>query len=60
MLADTMTKALMREELARHCWHRTRGAAKMLQLIEELLFSLAGAMDALGVPLLRDEMQGIW
>ena len=40
------TKAVTKEELARHC-RRTRGMEEMKQLIEELLLSMSHATDTL-------------
>ena len=41
------TKAVTKEELARHCRRRTRGMEEMTQLIEELLLSMSHATDTL-------------
>ena len=53
-------KAITREELACHCWRRTRGIQCTGAAIEALLLSFSSATDALGVPLLKEEMQEIW
>ena len=55
-----LRKAISKEELARHCRRRTRGAEKTVDLVEALLLSLSSATDTLGVPLLREEMRDIW
>ena len=54
------TKAVTKEELARHCRRRTRGVEETTQLIEELLLSMSHATDTLGVPLFRKEIKEIW
>lgn len=53
-------KAVTREELARHCRRRTRGADVTTSKLESLFLALTGTTDVLGVPLLRKEMAGIW
>ena len=53
-------KAVTREELARHCRRRTRGAGLTLQLIEDLLLQLSTATDSLGVPVFSERMVTIW
>lgn len=55
-----VTKALTKEELARHCRRRTRGTQQTIELIEKLLLSLSPATDSLGMPLLKEEMKEIW
>ena len=55
-----VTKALTREDMARLCWRRTRGTKETVDLIEQLLLSLAPATDSLGVKLLKKEMDDIW
>ena len=45
---SVICKAIMKEELLRHCCRRTR-AEVTLQLIEEVLISLSTATDSLGV-----------
>ena len=55
-----VTKALTKDELAKHCRRRTRGTQQTIKLIEELLLSLSHATDSLGVPLLKEEMKVIW
>ena len=47
---SAIRKAVMKEELSRHCRRRTRRAELTLQLIEELLLRLSTATDSLGVP----------
>ncbi|XP_072050117.1 uncharacterized protein [Amphiura filiformis] len=59
-LNKAVQKAITKDELARHCRRRTRGADKTTELIESLLLSLSGATDVLGVPLFRKEMKSIW
>lgn len=56
----TVAKSITRNELARHCRRRTRGVQETIQLVEELLLSLASATDSIGVPLLKEEMEDIW
>ena len=53
-------KAVSKEELARHCRRRTRGAEKTVEMVESLLLSFSSATDTLGVPLLGEEMRAIW
>uniref|UniRef100_UPI00358E8398 uncharacterized protein n=1 Tax=Myxine glutinosa TaxID=7769 RepID=UPI00358E8398 len=53
-------KAITREELARHCRRRTRGAEKTKEAVEELILSMSSATDSLGVCLLKEEMKTIW
>lgn len=53
---SAVTKALTKDEMARHCRRETRGTKET----EELLISLSTATDSLGVPLLRSEMRDIW
>ena len=53
-------KAVTRDELARHCRRKTRGTDATVTAIENLLLSLTGATDSLGVLLLKDEMTAIW
>ena len=57
---SAVRKAINKEELARHCRRKTRGAENTVQLIEGLLLSLSQATDTLGVPLMKQEMSGIW
>ena len=53
-------KALCRQELQKHCCRRTRGTEETVEAIESLLLALSDATDALGMPLLREEMKDIW
>lgn len=46
--------AIKREEMARHCRRRTRGAKQTEELIDSLLLSLTGATDSLGIPLFSE------
>ena len=48
-------KAIKKEELARHCRRRTRGATETATLIEAMLLEMTLATDANGVPLLSQE-----
>ena len=57
---SAVAKALSREELARHCKRRTRGAEETERLVEDLLLAMSTATDTLGVALLREEMKEIW
>ena len=60
-LADSAVhKALSKEEMAGHSRRRTWGVEKTMEAIESLLLALSTARDALGVPLLREEMNDIW
>ena len=52
-----MQKALCRQELQKHCCRRTRGTEETVEAIESLLLALPDATDALGMPLLREEMK---
>lgn len=52
---------MTKEELARHCRGRTRGAEVTMGLIESLLLSLSTSTDTMGVPLLKgEEIKQIW
>lgn len=53
-------KAIRREEMAKHCRRRTRGAERTEQLIDSLLHSLSAATDTLGVPLFAEAMKDVW
>ena len=53
-------KAVTKEEMARHCRWRTRGAKETTEAIEALLLTFSVAVDTLGVPLLKAEIRGIW
>ena len=57
---SAVQKTLCRQELQRHCRRRTRGTEETLEAIESLLLALSAATDALGMPLLREEMKDIW
>ena len=57
---SAIRKAMKKEELARHCRRRTRGATETAILIEAMLLEMTLATDATGVPLLSQEMMGIW
>ena len=57
---SAIQKAIMKEELSRHCHRRTRGAEVTLQLIEELLLQLSTTTDSLGVPVFGVQMVTIW
>ena len=50
-------KAMSKDELARHCWRRTRGVMNTVTAIKALLLSLSSEKDTLGVPLLKEEMK---
>ena len=56
---SAVRKAITKEELARHCKRRTRGAQETSKLIEDLLLSFSSATDTLGVPLLKPETKDI-
>ena len=53
------SKAVTREELARHCKRRTRGVQDTTLVIEALILSFSSATDTLGVPLLKEEIKDI-
>ena len=53
-------KAISREELARHCRRRARGATETVELIEALVLVMTPVTDVLGVRLFNDEIQDIW
>ena len=55
-----MQKALSKQELQKHCRRCTRGTEETVEAIESLLLALSAATDALGMPLLREEMKEIW
>ena len=57
---NAIHKAVMKDELSRHCRRRTRGAELTLQFIEELLLRLSTATDSLGVPVISERMVTIW
>lgn len=57
---DAVRKAITREELAKHCRRKTRGAEKTVELIESLLLTFSTVTDSLGVPLLREDMKTMW
>ena len=57
---DAIEKAITRNELARHCKRKTRGAELTAQLIEELLLDMGTATDSLGVPVFNERMLTIW
>lgn len=57
---SAVKKALSREETARYCRRRTRGAEMTTELIEGLLLAMTSATDTLGVPLFREEMKEVW
>ena len=54
---SAVQKALCRQELQKHCCRRTRETEETVEAIESLLLALS---DALGMPLLREEMKDIW
>ena len=58
--ADTVSSAITKRELARHCRRKTRGAENTIRLLENLILSLTDATDSLGVPLFRDDVLEIW
>ena len=56
---SAIQKAISKEELARHCRRRTRGAEVTLQLIEELVLELSSsptAVDSNGVHVFSGDM----
>ena len=57
---SAVQKALCRQELQKHCRRRTRGTKETVEAIESLLLAFSAATDALGMPLLREEMKEIW
>ena len=57
---SAVKRAVTREELARHCRRKTRGAEKTTEQIEALLLAMSPATDTLGVPLFRGEMKDVW
>ena len=58
--SSAVQKALCRQELQRHCRRHTRGTEETVEAIESLLLAFSAATDALGMPLLREEMKEIW
>lgn len=58
--SSAVQKALCRQELQKHCCRHTRGTGETVEAIESLLLAPLAATDALGIPLLRDEMKDIW
>ena len=57
---SAVQKALCRQELQKHCRRRTWGTEETIEAIESLLLAFSPATDALGMPLLREEMKAIW
>ena len=57
---DAIEKATTRNELARHCKKKTRGAELTAQLIEELLLDMGTATDSFGVPVFNERVLTIW
>ena len=57
---STVKNSISKDELAKHCRRRTRGAERTTELIEALLLSLSTATDSLGVLFLREHMKDIW
>ena len=51
-------KAITREELAQHCWRRTRGATETTTLIEALLLRMTLVTDANGAQLFSEHPGG--
>ena len=58
--ATAVRKAISKDELARHCRRRTRGATETEELLGELLQRSKQMTDGHGVPLLREEVDDIW
>lgn len=57
---SAVKNSVTKQELAKHCRRRTRGAQRTTEMIEALLLELSTATDTLGVPLLKPEIQHIW
>ena len=57
---SAVQKAPCRQELQRHCRCRTWGTQETVEAIESLLLAFSPSTDALGMPLLREEMKDIW
>lgn len=53
-------KAVSGDELVKHCRRRTRGVQECTSSLEALILSFSAAVDTLGVPLLKEETEGIW
>ena len=53
---DAIEKAINKNELARHCKRKTRGAELTVQLIEELLLEMGISTDSLGTPVFNDRI----
>ena len=55
-----VTKAINKNEMARHCKRRTRGAADTVNLLDAIFSSASDLTDTLGTPLLRTDSSSIW
>ena len=53
-------KAATSNDLALHCRRKTSGTDATVRTLENVLMSLSGATDSLGVPLLKNNMADIW
>ena len=56
---DVVRLSVSRQELTNHCRRRARGTEVTSSAIEDLILSLAGTTDTLGVPLFNDYMTSI-
>ena len=56
----TVSSAVHREQLLRHCRRQTRGVAESTRLVQELLEAFEDATDAQGLPLLSPEVWVTW
>ncbi|XP_066928708.1 uncharacterized protein [Clytia hemisphaerica] len=57
---SAVKKAINSGEMARYCKRRTRGAEKTIEMIENLILSMTGATDSLGVPLFKATIVDVW
>ena len=57
---SAVRKAITKEELAKHCRRRTRGADETAKSIEDLLLAFSTATDSLGIPVFAEKMVTIW
>lgn len=57
---ETVRKATNKNELAKHCRRRTRGTNATIAFLDELITSLTGVTESLGVPLFRDDESIVW
>ena len=57
--AETVLKAISKQELARHCRRKTRSVTDTTSMLEKVFSSLLNATDTLGVPLLKEDAMAV-